>query len=193
MGTVPDAGKEGQSHTSEERHSQNPCGGTAAADENYERDTSEEQTTILSERSQSGSLKEPFHLSTDVDVIYARKHPLGKVLLKQIQELRGIQECDTPEVKVIVEGLMRQIRNMRESSESGRGVQKEVSMEVQESGPVHITKEDIQTLPECEENVLVSHHNSRVSELTKEFPLIPYCRPPNGIGVLMCFEFQPHT
>ncbi|KAG0575032.1 hypothetical protein KC19_VG312300 [Ceratodon purpureus] len=57
-------------------------------------------------------------LSVDPDIAFARGHPLGKVLLKQMEELRSIQGCDTPELQLILDGIMSQIWNMRQSSKS---------------------------------------------------------------------------
>ena len=55
---------------------------------------------------------------TDPDVAFAREHPLGKVVLKQMAQLRSIPGCNSPELKMILDGLMSQIRIMRQNAES---------------------------------------------------------------------------
>ena len=54
----------------------------------------------------------------DLAIAFATDRPLGKVLLKQMADLKSITGCDSPELKTVLDGLMSQIRSMRQAAHS---------------------------------------------------------------------------
>ena len=59
------------------------------------------------------------HVVTECeDITFAKSHPLGRVILRQMQELKTTPECNTPELQMVLDGLMTQIRALRSKSNS---------------------------------------------------------------------------
>ena len=52
----------------------------------------------------------------DLDLDFAWEHPLGKILLKQMAELQAVKGCETPDVQMVLDSLMSQIRTLRKNS-----------------------------------------------------------------------------
>ena len=71
----------------------------------------------LSEEEQP--LRDPSdHANDDPDIEFARTHPLGRVILRQMEELKQTTECSQTELSMLLDGLRSQITVLRSSSGS---------------------------------------------------------------------------
>ncbi|KAG0572315.1 hypothetical protein KC19_VG084200 [Ceratodon purpureus] len=112
-----------------------PLGSAAASDTMHEINHSEEQ--IHEQNNVEASTVRTYStlLSTDPDVMFAQGHPLGKVLLKQMNELRNFQGSGTPDLSMVLDGLMQQIRMLRGSTESAKDRPETSPVQVPVSNP----------------------------------------------------------